>query len=82
MNLKILLIPIWKIHQVSRWWLVSFWSSEQFTGLEVETPPGMNRGKYYSIQNQVKCYSSKGPIAIKMLIIEIKLRFKLDMVIR
>ena len=26
-------------NKVSRWWLVSFLSSEQFTGLEVETPP-------------------------------------------
>ena len=26
-------------------WLVSFWSSEQFTGLEVENTPGMNRIK-------------------------------------
>ena len=36
-----------KSHQVSRLWLVSFWSSEQFTGLEVENtpPPGMNRVK-------------------------------------
>ena len=33
-----------KSHQVSRLWLVSFWNSKQFTGLEVETSiSGMNR---------------------------------------
>ena len=40
-----------KSHQVSRLWLVSFWSSEQFTGLEVENtppPPVMNRVKISS----------------------------------
>ena len=36
-------MPIWESHQVLRLWLVSFWSSEQFTGLEVENTPGMNR---------------------------------------
>ena len=39
-------MPIRESHQVSRLWLVSFWSSEQFTGWEVEdTPPGINRVK-------------------------------------
>ena len=40
----------WKCHQVSRYWLVQIWSSEPFTGLEVETPPGMKRGQS-SIRN-------------------------------
>ena len=42
-------MPIVKSHQVSRLWLVSFFSSDQFTGLEVvdtpPPPPGMNRSK-------------------------------------
>ena len=34
-------MPIWEKSPSFK--LVSFWSSEQFTGLEVEPPPRMNR---------------------------------------
>ena len=39
MKLKIFLTPVWESYQVSRQWLAPFWSSEPFTGLEVENNP-------------------------------------------
>ena len=56
-------MPIWESHHVSRLYLVSFWSSEQFTGLEVETPPGMNRVNPIQYGLFLKHYGMGGTMA-------------------
>ena len=65
---------------ISRLWLVSFWSSEQFTGLEVENsppppPPCMNRVNMQSLTVIISvmtpksfCYLLPGAIIPRLIV--------------